>query len=134
MEIVTYWTPSSLRHLMVCSKDYSSSGLVFSYTDIFQVVSIILDFSGFSDLVENSSSNHVSEMVAYDKNGLKITFTLKPFVETPNTTVVSIEARNNTTLPISEFLFQVAVPKASELRFQIFRSCESAARNLILSF
>lgn len=73
----------------------------------------VANFSGFSDLVENNSSNHISEMVAYDKNGLKITFTLKPFFETPNTTVISIEARNNTTLPISEFLFQVAVPKVS---------------------
>ncbi|KAK7580108.1 hypothetical protein V9T40_000737 [Parthenolecanium corni] len=71
--------------------------------------------NNLSDLVETSSSNHVSEMVAYDKNGLKITFTLKPFFETPNTTAVSIIARNNTTLPISEFLFQVAVPKTFQL-------------------
>lgn len=81
----------------------------------FSIVSFIFNFIDLSDLVETSSSNHVSEMVAYDKNGLKITFTLKPFFETPNTTAVSIIARNNTTLPISEFLFQVAVPKVSEL-------------------
>lgn len=68
-------------------------------------------FAGFPDLVNNISNNHISEMIAYDKNGLKIIFSLKPFPGAPNTTSINIEAKNNTHLPMSEFLFQVAVPK-----------------------
>lgn len=52
-------------------------------------------------------------MVAYDKNGLKITFTLETFPSIPNTTAINVEARNNTALPMTEFLFQAAVPKVS---------------------
>lgn len=74
-------------------------------------------YLGFPDLVKSTSSNHVSEMVAFDKNGMKIVFTLKPFPETPNTTTINIEARNNTSVPISEFLFQVAVPKVRVSQF-----------------
>lgn len=69
--------------------------------------------SDFSDVIENSLSNNVSEIVAYDKNGLKILFTLKPYLEAPNTTSITVQARNDSTLPITEFLFQAAVPKVN---------------------
>lgn len=69
------------------------------------------NISDFSDLVSNTSSKSPSDMIAYDKNGLKITFKLESFQSIPNTTEISIEARNNSTLPITEFLFQAAVPK-----------------------
>ncbi len=78
-----------------------------------------VSFSGLPDFGDNSSSSHVYEMVAYDKNGLKIIFFLKLLAGASNTTTINMEARNNTALPISEFLFQVAVPKVRVLLFFI---------------
>lgn len=73
-----------------------------------------LIFADFSDIVSNTSSGKAaSNLVAYDKNGLKITFTLEPYPSMPNTTAINVEARNNNPMPITEFLFQAAVPKVS---------------------
>ncbi|XP_065199481.1 AP-1 complex subunit gamma-1 isoform X2 [Planococcus citri] len=70
----------------------------------------------FSDIVSNTSSGKAaSNMIAYDKNGLKITLTLEPYPSLPNTTAINVEARNNTALPMTEFLFQAAVPKTFQL-------------------
>lgn len=69
--------------------------------------------SDFSDLANNTTSKSTPTIVAYEKNGLKITFTLEAFPSIPNTTAINVEARNDTVLPMTEFLFQAAVPKAS---------------------
>jgi AP-1 complex subunit gamma-1 len=52
-------------------------------------------------------------MTAYEKNGLRIVFSLERLPENPNTTVITMSAMNETLNPISEFLFQAAVPKVN---------------------
>jgi AP-1 complex subunit gamma-1 len=52
-------------------------------------------------------------MTAYEKNGLKIVFSLERLPENPNMTVITMSAVNETLNPMSEFLFQAAVPKVS---------------------
>lgn len=53
-------------------------------------------------------------ITAYEKNGLKIVFSLERLPENPNTTVIRMSAMNETLDPITEFLFQAAVPKVSQ--------------------
>jgi hypothetical protein len=53
-------------------------------------------------------------ITAYEKNGLKIVFSLERLPENPNTTVIRMSAMNETLNPITEFLFQAAVPKVSQ--------------------
>lgn len=57
-----------------------------------------------------SFSADSNSIVAYEKNGLRITFTLE-HVDLPSTISIIMAAFNETPLPLSEFLFQVAVPK-----------------------
>jgi AP-1 complex subunit gamma-1 len=52
-------------------------------------------------------------ITAYEKNGLKIVFALERLPENPNTMVITMSAMNETLDPMSEFLFQAAVPKVS---------------------
>jgi hypothetical protein len=53
-------------------------------------------------------------ITAYEKNGLKIVFCLERLPENPNMTVIRMSAMNETINPITEFLFQAAVPKVSQ--------------------
>lgn len=52
-------------------------------------------------------------ITAYEKNGLKIVFSLERLPENPNMTVITMSAMNETLNTMSEFLFQAAVPKVS---------------------
>jgi AP-1 complex subunit gamma-1 len=52
-------------------------------------------------------------ITAYEKNGLKIVFSLERPPGNPNMTVITVSAMNETLNPMSEFLFQAAVPKVS---------------------
>ncbi|XP_069685392.1 AP-1 complex subunit gamma-1 isoform X2 [Periplaneta americana] len=65
-----------------------------------------------SDPVVNSLPN----ITAYEKNGLKIIFSLERLPDNPNTTVITMSAMNETPNPLSEFLFQAAVPKTFQLQ------------------
>lgn len=60
--------------------------------------------------------NHLPSITAYEKNGLKIVFSLERLPENPNTTVIRMSAVNETLNPITEFLFQAAVPKTFQLQ------------------
>lgn len=60
--------------------------------------------------------NSLPSMTAYEKNGLKILFQLERLPDNPNTTVITMSATNDTLNPMSEFLFQVAVPKTFQLQ------------------
>ncbi|PNF30356.1 hypothetical protein B7P43_G13425 [Cryptotermes secundus] len=60
--------------------------------------------------------NHLPSITAYEKNGLKIVFSLERLPENPNTTVIRMSAMNETLNPITEFLFQAAVPKTFQLQ------------------
>lgn len=58
------------------------------------------------------SEKDVPTITAFDKDGLKIVFSLEKVPES-NTLTVNVAAVNNTLSNISEFLFQAAVPKVS---------------------
>jgi len=60
--------------------------------------------------------NNLPSVTAYEKNGLRIVFSLERLPENPNTTVITMSAMNETLNPISEFLFQAAVPKTFQMQ------------------
>lgn len=60
--------------------------------------------------------NNLPSITAYEKNGLRIVFSLERLPENPNTTVITLSATNETLSTISEFLFQAAVPKTFQLQ------------------
>ncbi|XP_034248524.1 AP-1 complex subunit gamma-1 isoform X4 [Thrips palmi] len=68
--------------------------------------------SSLPSMVPNSD---LSSLVAYEKNGLRIMFTLEG-VDIPSTISIVMSAYNETSLPLSDFLFQVAVPKTFQLQ------------------
>jgi len=60
--------------------------------------------------------SQTQEMIAYDKSGLRIEFSLQRLPESPNTTVVNAVSYNITTNPFTEYIFQAAVPKTFQLQ------------------
>lgn len=50
-------------------------------------------------------------MVVFDKQGLKITFKLERSLDNPDLLVINMVAQNSGMSPITDFLFQAAVPK-----------------------
>nr|CAD7569427.1 unnamed protein product [Timema californicum] len=56
-------------------------------------------------------TNTLPRITAYEKNGLKITFSLERQQDNSSTTIITMSAVNDSLSPISEFLFQAAVPK-----------------------
>lgn len=60
--------------------------------------------------ISSVTERNVPTMIAYDKEGLKITFTLEK-IRDSNTLVINVNATNNTLSNMTDFLFQVAVPK-----------------------
>lgn len=59
------------------------------------------------------SSGDIPNMMAFDKNGLKVVFSFQRSMDptTPAMVSVTLYATNSTPLPITEFVFQCAVPK-----------------------
>ncbi|XP_049816900.1 AP-1 complex subunit gamma-1 isoform X3 [Schistocerca nitens] len=55
-------------------------------------------------------------IIAYEKNGLKITFSLERLPDNPSTIVVTMIALNETMNTMADFLFQAAVPKTFQLQ------------------
>lgn len=68
-----------------------------------------------SALASLAPSSDSSSMVAYEKNGLRITFTSER-IDIPSTVSIIMAANNDTALLMSDFLFQVAVPKTFQLQ------------------
>lgn len=56
--------------------------------------------------------NNVPTMLAYDKDGLKIVFTLEKMPD-GNMLNINVTASNNTLSTMTDFLFEAAVPKVS---------------------
>lgn len=52
-----------------------------------------------------------TEMIAFNKNGLRICFEVEKLMDSPTTTVVNVIANNDSPTPFTEFLFQAAVPR-----------------------
>lgn len=50
-------------------------------------------------------------ITAYEKNGLKITFALERSSESASSTIITMNALNESLVPMTDFLFQAAVPK-----------------------
>ena len=51
-------------------------------------------------------------MTVFNKNGLTVEFTFAKVANNPNNIVdISMSARNSQPIPMTDFLFQVAVPK-----------------------
>lgn len=70
-------------------------------------------------------STDSNNMIAYDKNGLRIVFTFERN-DVPSTISITMTANNDTSMPMSDFLFQVAVPKVRE----VFQRCKLTWINL----
>ena len=56
-------------------------------------------------------------MTAFEKNGLKVVFTFQrtPNPMDPSLIAITLNATNSTPSPMTEFVFQCAVPKVSIL-------------------
>lgn len=57
---------------------------------------------------------HVPTLTAFEKNGLKLIFSLEKLSES-NMISINVIATNSTSSNMTEFLFQAAVPKVIEL-------------------
>lgn len=64
-------------------------------------------------LLNTTGQNEVTDMIVLDKSGLKITFKMDRAVDTPDLLVINMSALNSTTLPLTDFLFQAAVPRVN---------------------
>ena len=52
-------------------------------------------------------------MVVFDKAGLKIAFKLERSIDNADLLMINMSAQNLGSTPLTEFLFQAAVPKVS---------------------
>ncbi|XP_041376588.1 AP-1 complex subunit gamma-1-like isoform X2 [Gigantopelta aegis] len=66
----------------------------------------------------NGVSKAFPPMDAFNKNGLRLQFTCEREDGKPEATIINMKATNSTTLPISDFVFQAAVPKSFQLQLQ----------------
>ena len=65
----------------------------------------------------------VPSIIAYNKNGLKIEFNLQKVDNNPaNIIDMTLTASNSLAVPITDFVFQAAVPKVRELNILNLKS------------
>jgi AP-1 complex subunit gamma-1 len=80
--------------------------------------------SGLMDLLGDGPSpaavaGGIPSMTVFNKNGLTIEFAFSKVPNNPNNIVtISMTAQNSQPMPMTDFLFQVAVPKAFQLNIQ----------------
>lgn len=55
----------------------------------------------------------IPSIVAFDKNSLKIVFQFEKDPNTPSTIKITLSATNSWSTPMTDFLFQAAVPKVN---------------------
>ncbi|KAK0174466.1 hypothetical protein PV327_010233 [Microctonus hyperodae] len=67
-------------------------------------------------LLTSNVQNEVPSVIVLDKDGLKITFKMERPIDTPDLLVINMLAINTNTTPLTEFLFQAAVPKTFQLQ------------------
>ena len=58
--------------------------------------------------------SNIPGITAYEKGGLKIEFAFQRDSSSPSSFVVNLTATNTTSNPMTDFLFQSAVPKVCE--------------------
>lgn len=60
------------------------------------------------------STSGIPDIVAFDKNGLKVIFSFScPNPANPTMVAITLKATNSNTSPIHDFIFQAAIPKVS---------------------
>ncbi|KAF2881761.1 hypothetical protein ILUMI_24403 [Ignelater luminosus] len=62
------------------------------------------------------NEKNVPTLTAFEKNGLKLVFSLERLPESNNTVSIHLTATNSTLSNMTDFLFQAAVPKAFQLQ------------------
>lgn len=67
------------------------------------------------DLFTTKNTEDVPTITAFNKDGLKIKFQLEKMPET-NTVTINVTTTNHTLSPMTEFLFQAAIPKTFQLQ------------------
>ncbi|XP_022917949.1 AP-1 complex subunit gamma-1 isoform X3 [Onthophagus taurus] len=63
-----------------------------------------------------TNEKNVPMITAFDKNGLKITFSLEKIPDTNNTLSINVSATNSTLSNMTDFLFQAAVPRTFQIQ------------------
>ncbi|CAG5087334.1 Similar to AP1G1: AP-1 complex subunit gamma-1 (Homo sapiens) [Cotesia congregata] len=67
-------------------------------------------------LLNSTAQNDAQTMVIFDNNGLKITFTVERPDDLPDLLVISMTAVNSNIIPLTDFVFSAAVPRAFQLQ------------------
>ncbi|RUS72129.1 hypothetical protein EGW08_020102 [Elysia chlorotica] len=65
-----------------------------------------------------NGSNSLSPMAVFNKAGLLVEFTCQRASNDPTRTVINMKATNSSPYPMSDFVFQAAVPKSFQLNLQ----------------
>ncbi|XP_033226333.1 AP-1 complex subunit gamma-1 isoform X8 [Belonocnema kinseyi] len=71
---------------------------------------------GLLNSATSPTQNEVQSMVVFDKAGLKITFKLERSTDNADLLMINMSAQNLGSTPLTEFLFQAAVPKTFQLQ------------------
>lgn len=61
-------------------------------------------------------NNSIPSIIVFDNNGLRIDFSFEKSVDNAQMTVITLTATNSTIHPMSNFLFQAAVPRTFQLQ------------------
>nr|CAD7258477.1 unnamed protein product [Timema shepardi] len=94
------------------SSNFLVDGLLGSPSEVTNTV----ELNTTSALANYATEAALPRITAYEKNGLKITFSLERQQDNSSTTIITMSAVNDSLSPISEFLFQAAVPKTFQLQ------------------
>lgn len=71
---------------------------------------------GLLNSSSTSNENETQSMVVFDKSGLKISFKLERSTDNADLLIINMSAQNSGPTPLTEFLFQAAVPKTFQLQ------------------
>jgi len=72
--------------------------------------------SGSNDLLNDVLADNPPDIVAFEKNGLKIDFSFERTPNQPSLVTITLAAHNNNSQPLNEFVFQAAVPRSFQLQ------------------
>ncbi|XP_078688688.1 AP-1 complex subunit gamma-1-like isoform X3 [Branchiostoma floridae x Branchiostoma belcheri] len=79
----------------------------------------LMDGVAAQPTVQMSANNlGIPSLTAYEKNGLKISFSFQRDNSNANVVIITLTATNSTDAPMNEFVFQAAVPKTFQLQLQ----------------
>lgn len=78
---------------------------------------------GFGDMsptpnLMNGNSGGLAPLIAFNKNGLMIEFRCERDNNSPTTSLINVKAFNTSPTPMTDFIFQAAVPKSFQLQLQ----------------